>query len=229
MTTGTAAVAFFRTRFRAEGTPERAQGNKAYLKSTLLFYGVPQPGIRRAAGDYLRAHPLRDAADLRAVCRALYATEEHELWSVAIALLEKQRALLQASDLPWLVDLVRRSAGWAYVDWLAAKVVPAPLAKTSRPETRVRRWARDPDLWVRRTALLCQLDALRHGGGDFALFEEIAAPMLVEKEFFIRKAIGWVLRDVARKRPALVRGFVSRHRGAMSGLTLREATRHLGT
>ncbi len=221
------ARAFFRSRFREEGDQERAAGAKAYLKSELRFFGVAMPGIRRAAADWLRENSLQNAHELRAVVDALYATGEHECLSAAIAILEKKRKLLSPADLPWLVALVRTSAGWAYVDWIAAKVVPAPLAKSEVAEAIVIGWARDEDFWVRRTALLSLLDDLRDGGGDFELFERIATPMLGEKEFFIRKAIGWVLRETSRKRPALVRGFVTRHRGAMSGLTLREASKHL--
>ena len=92
---------------------------------------------------------------------------------------------------------------------------------------RLRTWARDRDFWVRRTALLAQLRALRHGGGDFALFAEIAAPMLEEREFFIRKAIGWVLREVSKKRPELVRDFLAEHGARASGLTRREASKYL--
>jgi len=223
-----AALAFFRARFRAEGDEERAAGAKAYLKSQLRFYGVPNPGIRAAVADYLRSESLQNAKDVVAVSRALYATDEHELWSAAIAILEKRRKLLEPDALPWLVELVRKSAGWAYVDWIAAKVIPAPLAKAPKPAAIVARWAKDGDFWVRRTALLCLLDDLRGGGGDFDLFERVAVPMLEEKEFFIRKAIGWVLREVSRKRPELVRGFISRHRERMSGLSLREASKHLG-
>ena len=81
----------------------------------------------------------------------------------------------------------------------------------------MRRHASDDDLWVRRVALLAQLRALRRGGGDFALFAEVAAPMLPERGFFICKAIGWVLRDVSNLRRALVRGFLLAHARACSG------------
>ena len=80
---------------------------------------------------------------------------------------------------------------------------------------------------MRRTALLAQLDELRAGRGDFDLFARLAVPMLGEREFFIRKAIGWVLRDTSRKRPALTFAFLQAHRDAMSGLTLREGARRL--
>jgi 3-methyladenine DNA glycosylase AlkD len=113
------------------------------------------------------------------------------------------------------------------VDWLVTKAI-APLLQDHRSLPRhVRAWARDDSFWVRRVALLAQLPALRRGGGDFALFVEVAAPMLEEREFFIRKAIGWVLREVSKKRPKLVQGFLAKHRARCSGVTLREATKYL--
>ena len=91
----------------------------------------------------------------------------------------------------------------------------------------VRRWAKDRDFWVRRTALLSLLLPLRRGEGDFELFTELAVPMLGEKEFFIRKAIGWVLRDVSKKRPELAFGFLHEHINEVSGLTIREGSKYL--
>ncbi|HET9932655.1 MAG TPA: DNA alkylation repair protein, partial [Polyangiaceae bacterium] len=88
-------------------------------------------------------------------------------------------------------------------------------------------WATDENFWVRRTALLSFHDALLAGNGDFDHFERIATPMLVEREFFIRKAIGWVLRSTTRRAPELVIGFVERHAREMSTLTFHEATRRL--
>jgi 3-methyladenine DNA glycosylase AlkD len=72
-----------------------------------------------------------------------------------------------------------------------------------------------------------QLDALRRGGGDFPLFARLAEGMIEEREFFIRKAIGWVLREVSKKRPALVAAFLRDHGARASGLTVREASKYL--
>ncbi len=92
---------------------------------------------------------------------------------------------------------------------------------------RLRDWARDENFWVRRTALLSQLRQLSHEGGDFELFARLAAGMLGEREFFIRKAIGWVLREVSKKRPKLVFEFLREHRSEVSGLTLGEGAKYL--
>jgi 3-methyladenine DNA glycosylase AlkD len=222
-----AAVAFFRSRFVAAGKPERAAAERAYLKSSLRFHGVSLPEIRRAAADFCRSHPDLARSDLRAVVAALYETDYHDLRSAGIGILERRRDLLTPTDAPWLIALVRRSGNWAHVDWLATKVVAAAVAESPSLTRRVRAWAQDPDLWVRRTALLVQHDALRSGNGDFALFAEIAAPMLSEREFFIRKAVGWVLRETGRKRPDLAFRFLRDHRECVSGLTLREGAKHL--
>ena len=218
------AVAFFRARFAAEGRAARAVAEKAYMKSALRFHGVDAKQLRVACADYCRQRPPEPEA-LRAAVDALYATDWFDLHSAAIGLLERQRALLDAGDVDWLIGLVRRSGCWAHVDWLATKIVPCALP--TQPARLLRAWARDDDFWVRRTALLAQLDALRAGGGDFALFAALAETMLDERELFIRKAIGWVLREVGKRRPELTFAFVERHLARLSGLSYREATRRL--
>jgi 3-methyladenine DNA glycosylase AlkD len=219
-------VRHFHRRLGALGTPARAAGAKAYMKSALRFHGVMADDLRDTCAAFCKAHPL-DARSLRAAVDALYATDWFELRSMAIALLERDGELLTARDAPWLIELVRASPCWAHVDYLATQVIDPLVAANPSLLRRVPSWAKDRDFWVRRTALLSQLRALRRGGGDFALFTSIAVPMLEEKEFFIRKAIGWVLREVSKKRPVLVRQFVRAHGDRMSGLTWREATKYL--
>jgi 3-methyladenine DNA glycosylase AlkD len=223
---GASAVRHFRARFRALGTPARSASEKAYMKSALQFHGVDAAQLRAAAAAFCKENDL-DASSLRAIVDALYATDWFDLHSVAIALLERKRALLVPADAPWLIALARASACWAHVDYLATQVVDPLVAAHPKLLARTRVWANDRDFWVRRVALLAQLRALRQGGGDFALFAELAAPMLEEKEFFIRKAIGWVLREVSKKRPALVRDFFREHGARAAGLTWREGTKYL--
>jgi 3-methyladenine DNA glycosylase AlkD len=217
-------VTFFRKRFAADGDAASAVAQRAYMKSALRFHGVVAKQLSAACADYCRAHDL-DRKQLRAAVDALYATDWFDLHSAAIGLLDRKRKLVDSDDAAWLITLVRQSHCWAHVDWLATKIVPHALPE--KPARLLRTWARDDDFWVRRTALLATLDEMRAGGGDFDLFAELAAPMLGEKEFFIRKAIGWVLRDISRKRPELTFAFVKQHGAKMSGLSYREATRRL--
>ena len=213
---------------RAAGDPERAAGAKAYLKSDLEFLGVPAQPLRAVARAFLADHPDIDRAALIALVQRLWKRPIYDLKAVAVALLERRTKDLLTGDLDLVEDLLRRSHTWALVDWLCTKVA-APLveADPGAAAATLKRWSRDEDFWIRRSSLLAQLPALRAGGGNFELFASFAARMVEEKEFFIRKAIGWVLRDVSRKRPDLAFGFLSDHVHEVSGLTLREGSKYL--
>jgi 3-methyladenine DNA glycosylase AlkD len=220
-------VSHFDRRFRELGTARRAEGSKAYMKSALRFHGVDAAQLRAECAAFCNAHPDMDRDQLIAYATALFATDAFDLRSAAIALLERKGRLLQASDVSWLVQLARTGACWAHVDFVATAVIDRLLEREGGVATWARAWAHDDCFWVRRVALLCQLRPLRRGAGDFALFAEVAAPMLPEKEFFIRKAIGWVLREVGKQHPALVRDFLLPHATTASGVTWREATKYL--
>ncbi|HWU91141.1 MAG TPA: DNA alkylation repair protein [Kofleriaceae bacterium] len=222
-----AVVAHFEARFGELGTAARAASMKAYMKSALRFHGVDAKQLRAACAAFCTEDGPLPREQLVAYVDALFATDGFDLRSAAITLLERSWKQLAAADLPWLVELARAGACWAHVDFLVTKVIAPVLARELDLARWIAAWARDPDFWIRRVALLAQLRALRRGGGDFALFARIAAPMLSEREFFIRKAIGWVLREVSKQRPALVRDFLLEHAGACSGVTWREAVKYL--
>ena len=221
----TAQVAALHAQLAALGNPARAAHEQRYLKSDLAFLGVGVPGVRNTAKKFVRSHPL-DHDQLMRLTRALWAHKVHELRAVAIAILELSREKLTTADLPVLISLVRESKTWALVDWLAIKVI-GPLSSDPNARRQITDWARDPDFWVRRTALLCHHDALLRGQGDFEHFASMAEPLLDDPEFFIRKAIGWVLRSTAKRTPRRTYAFVAKHARALSGLSFREATRAL--
>ena len=224
---GSGAIKFFTRRLRLAGLAKRAIGEKAYLKSDLRFWGTSQASIRAAVREYCDAHPDLTRAELRAIAETMYASDVHELRAAAIGVLELDRETLDARDLPWLIALVRKSESWAYVDWIAPKVIGDVIARDPRARRRLAVWAKDRNFWVRRAALLAEHDALRAGRGDFAVWSRLAASMLDEREFFIRKAIGWVLREVSKKRPNLTYAFLSKHRDRVSRLSLTEGAKYL--
>jgi 3-methyladenine DNA glycosylase AlkD len=136
--------------------------------------------------------------------------------------------VLDIDDRPVLEQLLRTARTWAYVDSLAADVVGTLVVMEPKAWNPVLdRWASDDDFWIRRSALLSLLVPLRQGGGDFRRFSRYAEAMLDEREFFIRKAIGWVLRDTSRRRPELVADWIEPRVARASGVTVREAVKHL--
>lgn len=212
---------------KALGNPERARKEKAYLKSELTFYGVAIPKIRKAANLYYKQFPDLSRDVLIQTVAILWWCQVHEMRSLAIALLEKYNHSIDPSDLPLILDLVLDSHTWAYVDWLAVKVIGPLVARDPNGPAHLRQWVRHDNFWVRRTALLALLDPLRAGQADFALFEELAVPLLPEKNVFIRKAIGWVLREVSKKQPETTFAFLQAHHRKASPLTLREGAKYL--
>ena len=222
-----AAVFGFIDSLSACATSARAEKEKRYLKSGLRFLGASVPDVRREARAFVRAHPDLTRDELEALARILWDSDTHELRSVGIALLELRGDLLRESDADWLLHLVKRCNTWAHVDWIATKVLGGMAAREPSVETVLDRWSRDANFWVRRSALLASHDRLAAGIGDFERFEWRAAALLEENEFFIRKAIGWVLRSTCKKTPERTIGFVQRHAREMSALTFREATRAL--
>jgi 3-methyladenine DNA glycosylase AlkD len=134
---------------------------------------------------------------------------------------------LGPDDAPLLEWLLRESHTWALVDVLAASVMGGLVERYSELGAVLDRWAADDDFWLRRSALLTLLVPLRQGRGDFDRFGRYADAMLDEREFFIRKAIGWVLRDTGRKRPNLVYDWLLPRAARASGVTIREALKPL--
>lgn len=213
---------------RAAATPERAAQEKRYLKSELVHLGASVPAIRRVVRDATRAHPDLDRRAVLALADALWARGVHECRMAAVELLEASSERLVAADLEGVVErFLREARTWALVDGLAASVAGALIERFPALGATMDRWAADDDFWLRRSALLAELVPLREGRGDFDRFGRHADAMLDETEFFVRKAIGWVLRDASRRDPARVAAWLRPRAARASGVTLREATKWL--
>ncbi len=215
------------TALRGQGSPERAAGEKAYLKSDLEFAGVPLPVIRATVRAWAGDHPGLDHDGLAALTVALWDRGLYECRSAATELLAFRGGLLEADDAALVERLLRTARTWALVDPLSETVMGGLVERFGRLTVTLDRWSRDSDFWIRRAAMLALLRPLRRGQGDFARFAGYADRMLDEQEFFIRKAIGWVLRDTGRRRPDLVAGWLAPRVHRASGVTVREAVKPL--
>lgn len=216
---------------RSVGTPERAAKSRSYLKSDLAQYGVSVPGARAVAKSVAQANPDLSHDELVELVEVLWRepfdNPVHDRRMVAVELLDMYVDRLDATDAALLEDLLRESRTWALVDGLSATVVGAIVERDDRFGAVLDRWAVDDDFWIRRSAMLALLIPLRRGGGDFVRFTRYADSMLDEKEFFIRKAIGWVLRDTSKQRPEMVFDWFLPRAARASGVTLREVVKHL--
>lgn len=214
---------------RAAGTPERAAAEKQYLKSDLLFYGATLPVIHATVKAAKRACRDLRRPDLCVIVEMLWHEPVHDRRMAAVEFLESYVTLLEPADLALIERFIREARTWALVDPLAANVTGNLVQRFPHLETELDRWSVDPDFWVRRSALLACLLPLRRTADPavFARFTRYADAMLEEREFFIRKAIAWVLRETAKVSPQLVVAWLRPRAGRASGVTVREAVRHL--
>lgn len=224
---GTAGAAAIEASLRGVGTPQRAASEKAYLKSDLEFTGTPVPAIRATVRAWCRARPDLTHAELIAVTEALWARPVHECRMAAVELLDANVGVLRPGDAALIERMLRTARTWALVDGLASNVMGALTERHPELTAVLDRWAGDEDFWLRRSAMLALLVPLRRGEGDFGRFAGYADQMLEEKEFFIRKAIGWILRDTAKRRPELVTDWLEPRAHRASGVTMREAVKPL--
>lgn len=208
------------------GDSGRAGHEKAYLKSELRHFGASVPVIRRVAKDAFAEHVSAREELLRLV-EALWVRPVHECRMAAVELLELGAGLLEHGDLQLVERLLRESRTWALVDGLAASVAGSLVERYPELGGTLDRWAVDDDFWIRRSALLALLAPLRRGEGDFDRFSRYAEGMLDEREFFIRKAIGWVVRETGRRRPDVVYAWLEPRTARASGVTVREAVKYL--
>lgn len=210
---------------RAAGDPVRAAHDARYLKSPREHWGVPVPAARRVAAG---AGRRIGRVDLLALTARLWLAGPYDGCLCSALLLDRHAAMLLPQDLPMIEERVRQAGTWALVDVL----VPRPLAAidlvdgTATTEA-LDRWAADPDFWLRRAALLAHLMPLRRGLAGWPRFTGYADALLADREFFVRKAIGWVLRETARHDPDLVGDWVRPRIGRISGVALREAVKPL--
>jgi len=225
--TGQQLAASIESHLRATGEPARAEQERRYLKSDLVHLGVSVPATRQIVRAALAERPALGHRELADLVSALWASRVFECRRAAVEVLEVRCDALRPADIQLVETFLRESGTWALVDELATRVVGDLVERFPELASTLDRWASDEDFWIRRSALLALLLPLRRGEGDFERFGRYADAMLEEREFFIRKAIGWVLRDTGRRRPHLVYDWLAPRVMRASGTTVREAVKSL--
>ncbi|MDX9735591.1 MAG: DNA alkylation repair protein [Thermoanaerobaculia bacterium] len=219
-----------RARLSALGDPERARGARAYMKSAMPFHGVGAVPLRAACRELFSRLVLPDADAFRREVLGLFrgaAFREERYAAVELARWRGFARFRGLDFLPVCEEMVVTGAWWDVVDPIAAHLLGELLAKEPRATRRAMlAWARSDDLWKRRSAILCQLGS--RGETDPGLLFACIEPSLASKEFFLRKAIGWALRQYARADPTEVSRYVAANAERLSPLSRREALKHVG-
>jgi 3-methyladenine DNA glycosylase AlkD len=219
------SAAEVRPLLEAVADPARAPQMVAYMKGIAPFLGVTTTARRAATKEWIRGfEPGPDAVALLAAADDLVHAPEREFAYVSIDLVRRHERTLPAGSLADLRALALVRPWWDTVDAWATVIGRAGL-RHQRWDAEVLAWATDPQLWARRIALVFQVG--RRDRVDLDLLFAACLATMDDRDFFMRKGIGWALRDAARTHPDQVRAFVGAHRDRMSGLSVREATKHL--
>lgn len=213
----------------AAGDHERAAGQQRYMKSAMPYRGVRMPEVARMCRAVFAEHVLSDRAGWESAARKLWDDAEFREERYAAIALTGHRAYASYQDpgcLPLYEHMIVTGAWWDYVDEVAIRRV-GPILRTDPAVVSplLRDWATDDDMWRRRTSIIAQMRSTTET--DLELLTDCLAPNLGHREFFIRKAIGWALREYAKTDPDWVRRYLADHEDQMSRLSRREAAKHL--
>ena len=212
--------------FTEHANVERAVGAAAYMRDQFRFFGIDAPTRRRLIREVRHTLGLPSSVlDLADLC---WADAEREMQYAACDVLAQPAVLrrLTPVNVPHLQRLVTTKSWWDTVDVLAPTIIGGilrPFPDLVRAHARA--WIESDNIWLQRTAILVQLKY--RDQTDFDLLTECILRRASSTEFFVRKGAGWALRQYAYTAPDLVRAFLDEHRQALSGLTLREASKHL--
>lgn len=219
------SIAELRDALVAVAQPEKVPEMVAYMKGHFDYLGVQSPDRRLVSKPLLLAAKKADPDDLIETAEALWSEPEREFHYVASEALRAGAKNLRVEDLPRIETLIVKTPWWDTVDGLAINTVGQMV--TSHPELvhDMDEWIESDDIWIARTALLHQLMYKERTDAN-RLFTYCEMRM-DHTDFFIRKAIGWVLRQYGRTDPDAVKSFVARNNEALSGLSKREALKHL--
>ncbi len=221
-------IGALRRELRAAANRDRAVGMQAYMKSSMPCYGISSPDLARIFRRVFDAHPRADCAEWCDTVLELWrGARFREERYAAIALLSdrRYRECVRPELMPVLEEMVTTGAWWDLVDSLTRVIGGLLRSHPKQMRPLMRRWSTDQNLWKRRVSIICQLGFKRET--DLDLLYANIAPNLADREFFVRKAIGWALRQYAWTDPEEVARYVREHEAELSPLSRREALKNI--
>lgn len=221
----TARLSALRTAFEGAADPDRATQMARYMKDAFPFYGVAATERRAIQREVFRDAPPPTEHDVVRITRAAWRGKPRELQYFGADYVRRHVTTCSPAFLGHLELLITHKSWWDTVDLLAAHGVGALGRRFPEVARTMDAWIDADDFWLARTALLYQL-----GFKDQTNAEQLfrfCERRMEDTEFFVRKAIGWALREYSKTDAAAVRRFVRTHDASLSGLSKREALKWL--
>jgi 3-methyladenine DNA glycosylase AlkD len=207
---------------------ERAAAMQAYMKSAMPYYGLSLPQVREVCKEVFSERELNSCTDWQEAILELWrgARRREERYAALYLLrLKRHRECVTPRLMPMIEEMIESGAWWDLVDELVHTIGELLRAHPKEMKSVMRAWSTDPNMWKRRVSIICQLSFKRET--DLELLYANIGPNLKDREFFVRKAIGWALRQYAHTDPKEVARYVLAHEAELSGLSRREALKNL--
>ena len=217
-----------RTELRRVADPEKAAGAQAYMKSEMPYYGITAPVQRRVFKEHFADVSFPNAEAWRGAVLHIWRNakfREERYFAISFCACKNARSFQTPDSLPMYEEMIVTGAWWDLVDGLhhtvggLLKQFPKEIGK------EMRAWSRSDNMWKRRMSIICQLSFRNHT--DLRLLYACIEPSLDSREFFLRKAIGWALRQYAWTDPDEILRYVAQNESRLSPLSKREALKNL--
>jgi len=221
-----AIVRFVSDSLALHANPRKAIEMAAYMKTAMPFYGVQQSARGVIQRDIKTRFKVASRRDYERVVLSLWRLRHREEKYLAIAVAQMYPDFIRPESIPLYERLIREGAWWDFVDEIAGRILGRLLLNDRREVwASIDRWIDDDDLWIRRAAIICQLKLKEHT--DHARLFRYCLARAGDEDFFIRKGIGWALRQYSYTAPERVRGFLLENRNRLSPLSYREGAKVL--
>jgi len=214
-------VSFIQSELRKAADPEKAGPMQAYMKTTQPFHGVQTAGRKAIFRKARKLFPINSPADFKRTIHILWNGTYREEMYIALDIGEHFWKFNTKDTFPFWEKILETASNWDTVDWIASRIVGLMILKYPGLAKELPRLSNSENFWIRRTSILVHLKHKEQT--DIKLLEKTILKLANEKEFFIRKAIGWALREYSKTSPAWVVSFVQSHKEKLSGLSQREA------
>lgn len=210
--------------YESKQNPELAERMSAYMKHNFKFLGIPSPLRSELNKDIFALIGKMDIVNIEPIVEALWQLPEREYQYLALVLIDKVKKKLTPSHLEFFIELILEKSWWDTIDAIAPNYIGYIMLQY--PELReeyIPAWVRSNNFWINRTALLFQLKYKKDT--DFELLKSCIEPLKTQKEFFVKKAIGWALREYSKTNPEMVKDYIST--ANLQALSKKEGLKHM--
>ncbi len=214
-------ISFIQTRLEKAADSEKAGPMQAYMKTSQPFYGVQTAGRKAIFREARQLYPIESYTQFKRIIHILWNSTYREDMYMALEIGEHYRKFNTPDAFIFWEEIITTATNWDTVDWIAGRIISLMILKYPQLFNELPRLSRSQNMWLRRTALLAHLK--HKDQTNTKLLEKTVLKLAHEKEFFIRKAIGWILREYSKTNPDWVLSFVQSHIEKLSELSKKEA------